>query len=162
MARVFATSVIAFVVWLAVTWSTNETSLLIGAGASLAMGFLLRGIELEAAPLALMPHRLFWAIVYVPVLLWLVLKANVDVAWRVIHPKMPIRPGIVKVKTTLRTAAGRVLLANSVTLTPGTFTVDLVDDTLYIHWIAVPEKDPEGVMLASIRQFEVYIRRILE
>ena len=67
-------------------------------------------VELEAAPLIQMPHRLFWAVLYVPILLWLVVKANLDVAWRVVHPRMPIRPGIVKAKTVLKTAAGRVLM----------------------------------------------------
>lgn len=162
MSRVIATFVVAFLVYLAVTWSLETASVLIGAGASLAVAIAMKDLELEAAPLLLMPHRLFWALLYVPILLWLVIKANFDVAWRVIHPKMPIRPGIIKVKTTLKTAAARVLLANSITLTPGTFTVDLVDDTYYIHWIAVPEVDPVPKMEKSMREFEKYIRRILE
>jgi multicomponent Na+:H+ antiporter subunit E len=162
MFRVIATFVVAFLVYLAVTWTFEIASVLIGAGASLAVAIAMRNLELEAAPLLLMPHRLFWAVVYVPVLLWLVLRANLDVAYRVIHPRLPIRPGIVKAKTSLRTAAARVLLANSITLTPGTLTVDLAGDTLYIHRIAVPEKDADTDLQKSVEYFERYIRRILE
>ncbi|MCU0724982.1 MAG: Na+/H+ antiporter subunit E [Planctomycetes bacterium] len=162
MFRVIATFVFAFLVYLAVTWSLDPASVLIGAAASLAAAVAMRPLELEVAPLLLLPHRLLFAVIYVPVLLWYVIRANLDVAYRVIHPKLPIRPGIVKARTTLKTAAARVLLANSITLTPGTLTVDLVGDALYIHRIAVPEKEPEAEMQRSIEHFEGFIRRILE
>jgi multicomponent Na+:H+ antiporter subunit E len=55
----------------------------------------------------------------------------------VLHPKLPIKPGIVLVKTKLKTPLGRLLLANSITLTPGTITVESDGDDFYIHWIRV-------------------------
>lgn len=67
------------------------------------------------------------------------LRANLDMASRILSPSLPINPGIVEVETTLESPLGRMLLANSITLTPGTLTVDLMDNRLLIHWINVPE-----------------------
>ena len=71
-------------------------------------------------------------------------KANVEVAWRVITGR--IRPGIVCARTDMETEAQVVALANSITLTPGTLTVELrepgngaLPDALYVHLLAVPE-----------------------
>ena len=73
------------------------------------------------------PLRYFWFICYIPVLFFYMLIANFDVVYRVIHPKMPIKPGIVKVKTRLKSESGRTALANSITLTPGTVTMDVTE-----------------------------------
>lgn len=72
-------------------------------------------------------------------------KANLEVAWRVITGR--IRPGIVCARAGMETEAQVVALANSITLTPGTLTVELresgaegaVPDALYVHVLAVPE-----------------------
>jgi len=64
--------------------------------------------------------------------------ANVDMARRVLSPALPIRPGIVEVRTGLRSPLGRLLLANAITLTPGTLSVDLHEDLLTVHWVDVP------------------------
>jgi multicomponent Na+:H+ antiporter subunit E len=75
---------------------------------------------------------------------------------------MPIRPGIVKVKTTLKSELARTLLANSITMTPGTITVDIIDDYFYIHWIYVRSEDPEVYTEMIMGTFEKYIKRIIE
>ena len=69
-------------------------------------------------------------------LLWSVLQANLQVAYLVLHPKMPIRPGLIRLRTKLRNRAGHVILANSITLTPGTITVDFDDGTYSVHALA--------------------------
>jgi multicomponent Na+:H+ antiporter subunit E len=105
----------------------------------------------------------FWFLVYIPMFAWYVLVANLDVVYRVVHPEMPIKPGIVKVKTILKTPAGRTMLANSITLTPGTLTVDIDDnDYLYIHWINVKSDDIEQATRHIVSRFEKVLRRIFE
>jgi multicomponent Na+:H+ antiporter subunit E len=89
-------------------------------------------------------------------------KANFDVAYRVLHPKMPIAPGIVKVKTKLKSEMGKVFLANSITLTPGTFTIDLKDEFLYIHWIYVRYKDVDKATQNIVSLFEKYLIKIFD
>jgi multicomponent Na+:H+ antiporter subunit E len=83
------------------------------------------------------------------------------VAYRVLHPKLPIEPGIVKVKTSLSTLTGRVALANSITLTPGTLTVDLTDDGyLYVHWINVRAVDVEEATRKIVKRFEPILKEV--
>ena len=160
--KILTLFVFAFLFWLAVTWSFDTASIVTGAVVSAALAFLLVGVGLDEAPLLLWPRRLLWAFAYVPVLLGYVVRANLDVAYRVLHPALPIRPGIVRARTSLKTPAGRVLLANSITLTPGTLTVDMQGDVLYIHRIHVPEEDPDGDTERSLARFETFIRRIFE
>jgi len=82
---------------------------------------------------------------------------------RVLNPKLPIRPGIVKVKTSLRSPMARMILANSITLTPGTFIVDIKEEYLYVHWIEVRgdgNADEATQMIAS--GFENILKKIYE
>jgi multicomponent Na+:H+ antiporter subunit E len=89
--------------------------------------------------------------------------ANLDVAYRALHPKMPINPGIVKIKTNLKTDSAITALANSITLTPGTMTVDVTDDGyLYIHWINVKSEDIEEATRIISQNFEWFIKKIFE
>lgn len=64
--------------------------------------------------------------------------ANIDVAYRVLHPKMPIDPCIIEYETKLKSDFGITVAANSITITPGTVTVDIVNGKLFVHAI-VPE-----------------------
>jgi multicomponent Na+:H+ antiporter subunit E len=75
---------------------------------------------------------------YLAVFFVALVKANVDVARRVLMPSLPIHPGVVRVRTALRSDLGKLLLANSITLTPGTLTVEVDEDQLLIHWINCP------------------------
>ena len=85
-----------------------------------------------------------------------------DGCQRVLHPDVPIRPGIVKVQTELTSAMGKTFLANSITLTPGTLTVDIIDQTLYVHWINIETDDPEAQTDKLVRRFERMLKEIFE
>lgn len=66
------------------------------------------------------------------------IKANFELALRVLTPSLPIRPQMVEVRTRLKSPLGKMLLANTITLTPGTLTVDVDDDLLLVHWVYCP------------------------
>lgn len=66
------------------------------------------------------------------------LAANVDLARRVLTPSLPIRPEVVEVSTSLKSPLGKLLLANTITLTPGTLTIDVVGERLRVHWVYCP------------------------
>ena len=74
--------------------------------------------------------QLLW---YWPWLLWQVVLANVDVAKRILDPKLPIDPTMIELKPSQRSDLGRVIYANSITLTPGTVTTSLSGDSLEVH-----------------------------
>lgn len=70
---------------------------------------------------------------YLAWLVWSVVKANVDVAYRILHPSLPIKPRLLSFDTELREEVAQVLVANTITLTPGTVTIDLQDGTYLVH-----------------------------
>ena len=116
----------------------------------------------DAESVSLNPIRWLWGIIYIPVLVWECIKANFDVAYRVIHPGLPINPGIVRVKTNLKTAIAKAILANSITMTPGTLTVDIASDNLYIHWINVKSLDTDQATKRIVSRFEKLLTKVFE
>ncbi len=108
----------------------------------------------------LSPKSLFFMILYGFVFLWELIKSNLDVAFRVLKPALPINPGIVKVKVKLKSKLGREFLANSITLTPGTLTVETKDEFFYIHWIDVSAQNIEESTKAIVSNFEKYLEVI--
>jgi multicomponent Na+:H+ antiporter subunit E len=72
-------------------------------------------------------------LLYIPWLAWQVVLSSLQVAWVVLHPKMPISPCIVQFETPLPHELARLTLANSITLTPGTITLDVDGDTFVVH-----------------------------
>ncbi len=163
--------VLGVIIWFLLAWPFPEAPGAWGldwasvvAGIVVAIGVaLFFGEKRVPAPRPGKLKRYLWAVAYVPIFFWYCFLANLDVVYRVIHPDMPIRPGIVKVKTTLTTDSAITVLANSITLTPGTLTVDVAPGGyLYIHWIYVREEDVEGATRAIVSRFERILRRIYE
>jgi multicomponent Na+:H+ antiporter subunit E len=87
-------------------------------------------------------------------------KANLNVMRLVFSPRINIKPGIVEVKTELKSPIGRLALANSITLTPGTLVVDIKQDSLFIHWIDTSTTDPVAATEAISARFEKYLKVI--
>lgn len=80
-------------------------------------------------------HSLSWSrlLLYVPWLIWQIILSSLQVAYVVLHPRMPINPSLLKFKTKLPNIAARVILGNSITLTPGTLTINIDDDEFLVH-----------------------------
>jgi len=148
--------------WLMITFSLTLPNIITGSVASLICTLFFGHFFVSSVYKLLQPKRYFWFMVYLVVFIWECIKANLDVAYRVLHPAMPIKPGIVKVKTSLRSDLARTLLANSITMTPGTISVDLIGDCLYVHWIYVRSEDPEIYTRMITGAFEKYIKRMIE
>jgi len=80
------------------------------------------------------PIHLHSAIVFYWIwLTWEIVKANIDVARRVLDPRLPMSPNLLRVKATQKTDLGRVSYANSITLTPGTVSVRVEGDSILVH-----------------------------
>ena len=161
--RRFIYFVLAFITWQVLTWTWNIQFVIAGVAASVIVSLLFHEMLPKEHHVFLSPVRLFWFLVYVPVFVYYVFMANFDVVYRALHPAMPIKPGIVKIKTNLKTESGITALANSITLTPGTLTVDLTDDGyLYIHWINVKSDDIETATKDIASKFEWFLKKIFE
>jgi multicomponent Na+:H+ antiporter subunit E len=87
-------------------------------------------------------------LLYIPWELWQIVLANIDVAYRVLHPKMPIDPGVIEFETSLRSDFALVTLANSITLTPGTITI-LVEPERGKFLVHAIDKEPGDALLVD-------------
>ena len=83
------------------------------------------------------------ALTYWPWLLWEIAKAGWDVTKIILHPDLPISPELIRVPASQRTDLGRVIYANSITLTPGTISVETDEETILVH--ALTRAGAEGL-----------------
>ncbi len=162
LSRYLATAILLFGLWLLLTSTTEPQEVIAGCVCALLVALLgyknfsARGLHM------LSPRRLAHLLIYLPIFFWQMLKANFDVAYRVVHPRMPIRPGIVAIKTDLKTDIGKLFLANCITLTPGTLTVEVRGEYLFIHWINVKAEDVERASELVGGRFEKHVKAICE
>lgn len=156
--------IIGFIMWCLFNWPVDLTHIILGIIVSLIITMITGDLFVQRPHLLLHWKRYLWFLYYIPLFLWECLKANIDVAYRVIHPKLLINPGIVKVKTTLKSDTGLTFLANTITLTPGTMSVDIDRENgfLYIHWINVQAQDIEKATQIIVEKFEKILKRIFE
>ena len=160
--RYLALFILSFLFWLLLTLDASVANLITGAVAAVITALLFARYFFDKVYKFIQPVRYFWFLVYLAILGWECIKANLDVAYRVLHPAMPIKPGIVKVKLELQSDFARTMLANSITMTPGTIAVDIIDDYLYVHWIYVSSEDPEEYSRKITGRFEKYIKKTFE
>lgn len=162
-----------FFIWLLLSWPPTAKEVAIGVLVSIFVTFMTvdtfraPGAKLEegetGAKGASLIAKIFWFACYVMVFLWECLKANIDVAWRVIYPTLPIKPGTIRVKTDLKSDVGLTFLANSITLTPGTTTVDVDKENgyIYVHILSMKKGCPSPDMrLAVVSKFERLLKRV--
>ena len=87
-------------------------------------------------------------------------SSGMDVLSRVMHaPRIDINPGIVRVRTRLKTPVARLALANSIALTPGSLVVEIEGDTLFIHWLDVTTTDTEEASRIFVEPFEEHLEK---
>jgi len=156
MKHAVALGMTLFGVWL--LWSGHYNPLLISFGAVSCLLVVLLSwrmdiVDEEAAPvqLGLRPF-----IFYAPWLAWRIVLANIDVARLILDPQLPVSPIIVRVKASQKGDLGRVIYANSITLTPGTVSVDMMGDVITVHALTtkLAESDQSGDMDRRVTQLE--------
>ena len=130
--RTLSLFVLLFLSWLLL--SGIYTYLLLGFGVLscllvVAVCRRMKIIDPEGHPNHLIPGLLR----YIPWLLWAIIKANIDVVRRIVHPRLPIAPRVIRVAASQKTHLGQVMYANSITLTPGTVTIETDDGTIDVH-----------------------------
>lgn len=128
---------------------------LIGLTVGLPIAFLFKQFYSPTPVFVRTPKAFVATAKYVTTFLWELLTANVDVAYRVLSPSMPIEPDVLEVPLRVETDVAITTIANSITLTPGTLTMDYDPErnSLYVHAIAA--SDPEAVV-DPIRSWEDY------
>lgn len=143
---------------LAAFWLANSghfSVLVIGLGVvSVAIVLLvsirMNVIDQESQPLHLFPHIFrYWFR-----LLTAIIKANIAVSIRIWRGVSSIRPTVLRFETSSHTNVGKTILANSITLTPGTVTVDVGDNHVIVHALSAPDLDELNELDRSINKLE--------
>lgn len=164
---VLATFAVSFGFWLLLTWTLDLQEVIAGVIVCLAaaLGSARYFIHADSFHL-LKPHRLLALIAFVFVLAWEIIKANVDMAGRCFGGCRKVNPGVVKIPVDLKGDYARAMLANCITLTPGTITLDIAEQGgqtyYYVHWVDVSEEDRVKAGELIKGTMEKWIRRIWE
>ena len=140
MKRALSLFLLLFAFWLLLSGHYDFWFIGLGFISSASAVFLVRRmgiVDAEGLPLDLVPGLLRYA----PWLFGTVIQANFDVARRILHPRLPITPTVIRVPAEQRTAPGRVSFANSITLTPGTISLEVSDDEIEVHALSVDAAD---------------------
>ena len=163
-----ATFIVCYALWVLLTWSFTAQELVVGAILSCGVAlFASRFFIHEKATWLLNPARVisalgFWCGTFVGELV----KANVNMAKICFGGCKKINPGIVKIPTAMKSDYGIAAVSNSITLTPGTITMEVAEkddqNYLYVHWIDVAETDPEKAGEAIKGTLEKGLRRVWE
>ena len=154
MARRVAAFFILFTFWLLLSGHFDLLHLTLGVICALLVTGISHQLLIGEAGLSTGFGQVFRFFRYLPWLLYQIAVANIDVAYRVLHPKMPIDPVIVTFKGNLRTDFGKVLFANSITLTPGTVTIDIEQNEFTVHAITASAVEALPKMQAEVRRVE--------
>lgn len=153
--RTLSLFALLFLTWLLL--SGMYTGLLLGLGVLscllvVAVCRRMQIVDLEGHP----NHLIIGTLRYVPWLLWAIIKANIDVARRIVHPRLPMSPCVIRVAASQKTHLGQVIYANSITLTPGTVAVETGEGTIDVHALTgeAAEDVRSGVMDGRVTDLE--------
>jgi len=152
--RVLFWSVLLFFMWLILTGNFQIANIFVGLIVAFSISALyIKLFEQESFS----PINPYWLGVYILVLIKQLIISNIQIAIRTLSPDMKLSPAIVAVKTELQNDWKKLLLANSITLTPGTLTLDVKDNIFYIHVIEFRDGDSKD---AITKEFENIIAKI--
>ncbi|HIE34346.1 MAG TPA: Na+/H+ antiporter subunit E [Candidatus Altiarchaeales archaeon] len=153
--RFLLTAVFLFTFWMLLSWELSFMNIVSGILGCLIVSYisydlLIRGnIHFSLRKTYLLSSYLLY-------LACEIVKANADVAKRVLDPRMPINPRIIEFKTKLTSDGAKTILANSITLTPGTITIDVIGDRFYVH--ALSPEFAESLLKGTMENklFEIF------
>jgi len=146
-------------VWIAISSSFELGSVITGALIAAALAYMFarrfaiwRGIRFS-------PTRLYHFIIYTGVFVVELVRANINMMRYVYAPRLSVEPGVVKVKTNLKSPIGRLALANSISLTPGSLVLDIGEDELLVHCLDMRAIDPKKVTETVLGSFEAHLEK---
>ncbi len=149
-----------FIIWVIANGTLAYNTLIAGVVISAVIALAFASFARVYSVIRWSPKIIYYYLMYLGVFIIELVKANLNVMSLVFSPQIDIKPGIVEIKTKLTSPIGRLALANSITLTPGTLVVDIKGDSLFIHWINISTTDPVAATEAISARFEKYLKVI--
>jgi multicomponent Na+:H+ antiporter subunit E len=156
MAGLFLLNLILALTWAALQGELNAVNLVIGFLISAAIIYLFRRMFFGRVYFKKVGLGLTMALVFIKELL----KSNIAVLRVVLSPRLRVRSGVIAVPTELTNDVALTMLANMITLTPGTLTLDISPDRRYLYVHTLNLDDPEDVKHEIHMAFEVYLREL--
>jgi multicomponent Na+:H+ antiporter subunit E len=133
--------------WLLITFDFGALNLALGIASALLVVIISTSMDVidhESQPIHLTSRLpVFWA--------WLsrqVIRCNLDVTQRIWTPGRTISPTLLRIKSSQKSALGKVIYANAITLTPGTITLSVEGDEILVH--ALTRKDAETLLQGEL------------
>lgn len=151
-------NVVLALTWCAASGAINTRTFAVG----FVVGYVILSVHPEITGSQTYRKKIYHFLEFVGYFLYEVVLGALDMASATLSPFRTLRPGIVAVPLDTQSAAEHTLLANAVTLTPGTMSIDLTPDgkTLYVHVIDV--ESPEAVRRAIKNGLESRIIQLFE
>ncbi len=153
MKKILSTFLVLWLIWLLLAGFGIE-EVILGGAASLILALIIARFVPYSFGFGIVWQAIRFLFIYVPLFLYKMVLANLDLAYRVLSPRLPINPRFVKVPTSLKGDISKLILANSITLTPGTLSLDVEDDGVLVHWINASGETDEEYQNKISREFE--------
>lgn len=135
--------------WLLLSGHFDFLHVLLGVASSLFVAYVSQDALIGHTDIRSNVQKVGRFVSYLPWLFYQIVLANLDVVYRTLHHRMPIDPAILSFQTDLKTDFGMATLANSITLTPGTVTLDVHEGRFVVH---VLSKEPAESLLRGVSQ----------
>jgi multicomponent Na+:H+ antiporter subunit E len=143
--------------WFAANSSFALEALVTGASISAVLAYLFTRKASPWRHIRYSPKRAYHFVLYTGVFAVELVRANISLMRCVFAPRIVIKPGIVKIKTKLKTPVGRLALVNSIGLTPGSLVIDIKGEDIFIHWLDVKTIDTDEATRAIAGPFEKHL-----
>jgi multicomponent Na+:H+ antiporter subunit E len=153
---VWLTGLLTFL-WFAANSSVAFETLVTGALISALLAWLFTRKSGAWRDIRFSPRRAYHFVLYTGVFVIELVRANISLMRCVFAPRIVIKPGIVRIKTKLKSPVGRLALANSIGLTPGSLVIDIKGEDVFIHWLDVKTTDTDEATRAIAGAFEKHL-----
>jgi len=151
---------VLFVVWMVANSTLAVEVAILGAVITLALAYVFTSSSDAWRRIRWTPAGFYHFLAYSGTFLVELVKANIAMMRVVYAPRIDIHPGIVKIRTKLKSPIGRLALANTIALTPGSLVLDIKGETLYIHWLDVQTTDLDKATEALAGPFETHLEKV--
>ena len=152
--------IVLFVVWMVANSTLAIEVAILGAVITLALAYVFSSTSDAWRRIRWTPSGFYHFVAYSGTFLVELVKANIAMMRVVYAPRIDIHPGIVRIRTKLKSPIGRLALANTIALTPGSLVLDIKGETLYIHWLDVQTTDIDKATEALAGPFEAHLEKV--
>jgi multicomponent Na+:H+ antiporter subunit E len=156
----FTLWIVLFAVWMVANATLAMEVALTGAVISFVLAYWFAHGSDAWRQVSWTPRGAYHFLAYTGTFVVEMVKANINMLGYVYSPRLAIKPGIIRIRTRLKSPIGRLALANSIALTPGSLILDIRDDTLFVHWLDLQNLDVDRATETIAGPFERHLEKV--